>query len=457
MSLQVTLTGRAVARSGLLPSTVDELLSFLSSNASRLIDLATDCAESELDNCDDFAFVVMHAAYSCTEYGRSGQARRYLPYQLVTSPLSGPQARVQSDLFSPSGDDSLNAAILAWRWIRGIEMRQLESALDIRSGVLNGMFGDAANIIRGVADVLYASTSSKSASELPSGISSGNVTLLRALIAAIRQVAVRLDTGLPDDVAWMRELSPSSNSATGSGNRVRLLSRQQIFNLRSAGFFAPGDILDPGRFPELLDAMGLRNQANRDLAQRVQAETRNWRVAERNRLVENQKKRLPVECRELLLRFYRSRETAFEEALDAVFQCFAIRVEARDDGTINAFPDFIISPQPSQVLAIECKSKTVGDSVTLNDASEVLRKATLNGYGSAFKITVCQPYVSPDVPRKLSNCSELCVVNAEDLAEAFVRMKCGKLDLQDFLDWISRPGQAIRENLASALPTLATA
>lgn len=448
MNLKVSLAGRAVARSGLLPSTANEILAYLDTNREQLASLADACASSELDDVDDFAFVLIHAAYSCTEYGRGSVTRRFLPYQLLAAPLSGPQARVRRLLFAPSENDALNAAILAWRWIRGVEMRQLESALDIRSGVLTGMFGDAAGIIKGMADVLYASTSTKSVDELPSSVAPEAVESLRSLVAAIRQVAARLDAGLPDDVIWMRELAASSNIPS-AGNRAKLLSRQQIISLRTRGFYSPSELLDPGRFPQLLDAMGPRNQTNRALAEQVQVATRDWRVAERNRLVENQKRRLPVECRDLLLKFYRARETEFEEALSEVFGCFGITIDARDDGSINAFPDFIISPQPPQVLAIECKSKTVGDSVTLNDASEVLRKASLNGYSTAFKITVCQPYVSPDVPRKINNCSELCVVNAEDLAEAFVRLKTGKLDLEALVDWMSRPGQALRENLIS--------
>ena len=87
---------------------------------------------------------------------------------------------------------------------------------------------------------------------------------------------------------------------------------------------------------------------------------------------------------------------------------------------------------------------TVGDAVTFNDATDVLRKAGVNGYRDAFKVTVCQPYISPDVPRKLGNCSDLCVVNAEDLAEAFVRIRTGQVTVAAFFDWLSRPGQALR-------------
>ena len=454
MTLHVTLTGRAVGKSGLLPSTAFEFLGFLSRKAEFLDTLASSCARSALDDCDDFAFVMLHAAYNSTEYERAEIVRRYLPYQLLASPLNGPQGRVHSLLFEHSGSDALNAAVLAWRWIRGTETRDLESVLEIRSGVLMGMFADASNILRGVADILFAATSARSVGERPLNIDEKTVPLLRKLLAAIRLIAIRLDTGLPDDVAWMRTLSGQGSNAGNTGARQTLLSRQQIILLREASFQAPSDILDSGRFPELLTALGPRSAVNRQLAQDLQHATRNWRVEERGRLIENQKKRLPVECRNVLLRYYRAKEIEFEEVLEEVLSCFGINVDARDDGTISSFPDFIIKPIPPPVFAIECKSKTVGDVVTFNDATDVIRKAGVNGYSEAFKVTVCQPYISPDVPRKLGNCSDLCVVNAEDLAEAFVRIRTGELTKLGFFDWLSRPGQALRGNLSSSRPTL---
>lgn len=103
-------------------------------------------------------------------------------------------------------------------------------------------------------------------------------------------------------------------------------------------------------------------------------------------------------------------------------------------------------------MALECKSKTVGDSVNFNDTTDVIRKASVNGLGNSFKVTICQPYLSPDVVRKLVLCDELCVVNAEDLAEALVRVKLGKLDVDALADWLRRAGQAVREQLPSQGP-----
>lgn len=441
MTLRVTYTGRAIAKSGLLPSTAAELLTFFGAHAEQFSALNEACSQSELEDCDDFAFVLIHAVLSSTEFGRSDIPRRYLPYQLLAAPLTGPQGQLRDSLFTPSQADAINGAVLAWRWIKGAEMRQLESLLGIRSGALTAMFADAANIIRGLADILFAATSVRSTEELPTSLRAEWIAPLRNLIPTIRRIAVRLDTGLPDDVVWMRTI-------VDNGSRV--LTRNQIVKLREAGLLSPTDLLDPGKFPLLLDSLGPRSPANTAFAQLVQQATRTWRIDERNRLIESQRKRLPAECRDVLLRFYRSLETEFEDVLGEIFECFSIEIEGRDDNTKTSFPDFVVTPVAPQTLSIECKSKTVGEAVTFNDATDVIRKAGVNGFGSTFKVTVCQPYISPDVPRKLTNCPDLCVVNVEDLAEAFVRLKQGSLSMQAFSDWLGRPGQALREHLVTA-------
>jgi hypothetical protein len=149
----------------------------------------------------------------------------------------------------------------------------------------------------------------------------------------------------------------------------------------------------------------------------------------------------------LLKDYYRTTGVAFEQAFEKALDCVGVRITARDDGSRTSFPDLVTSSLPPGIVAFECKSKTVGDSVTFNDATDVLRKAGVNGLSSAFKVTVCQPYISPDVPRKLDLCTDLAVVNAEDLAEALVRLQGGRLTVEEFAGWLQRPGQASRDML----------
>lgn len=443
MKLSVTNGGRAVARSGLLPRSADELIGYISRNATQFAKLIKLCAEPTSQNCDDFAFVMIHAAYSCSEYaGRDLGAKRFLPYQVFKNQLDGPQIRVRQYMFAPIEDGPVNAAVLATRWVGGANIRDIENIFGIRSGALQTMFSEAANVLRGLSDILYSITSPQDSSLLPTSLNPESSKQITELIGGIRRLAMRLDVGLPDDVVWMTTLLHDG---------APLLNRPQIMNLRAADFLSPEHLLDTGRFPALMATFGRPSTQITTLAQSLQAAVRGWKLEERQRLMESQKKRLPAECKDLILRFYRSREKEFEICIEEALNCLGITIDAKDDGSLPAFPDFVTSALPSRRISIECKSKTSGSSVTFNDATEVLRKASVNGLDDSFKVTVCQPFISPEVPRNLARCSELCVVNAEDLAEGLVRLKTGMISLEAFSDWLQRPGQAIRDMLPASV------
>ncbi|MCJ2041951.1 hypothetical protein MKK55_23785 [Methylobacterium sp. J-059] len=322
----------------------------------------------------------------------------------------------------------------------GENIRVIEGALNVRSGTLLSMFSEAANILRGLADILFSITAPQDTEFLPTSFDPASKANIIALIGSIRRIAARLDVGLPDDIVWMSTLEDGSQP---------VLARTQMMSLRSSGFGAPDAILDTGRFPSLMATLGPPSMQTTRLAQKLQAAVRDWRVEERTRLVESQIKRLPAECKSIVQKYYRSREKEFESSLEEVSACLNIAISHKDDGAAQSFPDFIIESLPGNTVSIECKSKVVGDSVTFNDATDILRKASVNGFHQSFKVTVCQPYISPDVIRNITNCPDLCVVNAEDLAEAFVRIKIGKLTVSEFSDWLQRPGQALRDTIPS--------
>ncbi|MGO6678327.1 hypothetical protein [Rhizobium leguminosarum] len=436
MKLTITTTGKAVARSGLLPETADQLLGYVSKNANALVELIAKCYEATDDSGDDFSFLMIQAALSSFEYN-SKAPRRFLPYQLTNHLMDGPYKRV-FHLAATADNSAINGATLATRWISGGVMKDLESVFDVRSGMLTAMFTDCASVMRSLADTIYAATTPQSISNLPSSILPATLPQMLQLIGPLRRLAHRLDVGLPEDISWMSSVKDDFGT---------VLNRREMMQLRSSSFTSPDHILDTGRFNLLRDALAAKPSTALPLAQRLQKAVRSWRLAERKRLLDGQLRRLPHECKPLLKEYYRTTGVEFEHALETALECLGISITAKDDGSRSSFPDLVTDTINPNKTAIECKSKTVGDAVTFNDATDVLRKAGVNGLSSAFKITVCQPYISPDVPRKLDLCPDLCVVNAEDLAEALVRLKLGKITLEEFSGWLQRPGQALREML----------
>jgi helicase len=438
MTLNVTRTGKAIAKSGLEPSAVDDLLGFLASKQDVLKNLLARDSDGSFVQEDDFEFVLLHAIYACDEY-QGERSYRYLPYQMLADPLTGPQNKLQPYLYPSQNPAAINAAIYAYRWIQGVDVRVLETTLDIRSGVLNGLFGETSSLLRGLADVLYAASSRRTDNTAPAALDDVEETGLALFVGPLRALAKRLIGGLHEEMLWMTELEVGGE---------RILSRNEIVAFRNHGLTSPDMVLDGGQKNLVIQALGSVSAQGKGKANDVIAAADNFKSEARNRLKRHQIARMP-EWESLIVNTYSSSGTSFEECVEEIWNYLNFEIVDKDDDTKNSFPDFIVSAAEGAPWAVECKSKTVSNYVQFNDATDVIRKASTNGYKESFKITVCQPFVATDVPRKLGNCDELCVVNADDLLEGAIRVKANQVTQDGFADWITTPGQASREFLIS--------
>lgn len=438
MTLQVTRTGRAVARSGLHPLAADQILRFLGQHFDALQTLLLQDDADEFVSEDDFEFVGLHTVFNSAEFD-TGVTYRFLPYQFLEQPLTGPQAKLREYLGATAELNVTNAAVLAYRWIQGVDIGSLESALGVRSGVLTALFAETAAIFRGLADILFAASSQRPHNVLPSALTAEQAAKLTLFIAPFRALAKRLVKGLPEELLWMTELE-----ADGS----RLLGRPEIIAISDAGLTTPDEVIDPGRKNALLQALGAISERNKGKANDLVQAVKGFKCDARIRLKDSQIKRLGA-YEQIIEDYYSSRDKAFEAQVDILWSWLGLTVAARDDGSKSAFPDFVVSLDGGSEWAVECKSKQGMGYVVLTDATEVISKASTHGYHQSFKVTICQPFLSTDVPRKICQCAELSVVNAEDLMEGAVRARLGKLSKEAFVDWLSRPGQVQREFLAT--------
>ena len=247
--------------------------------------------------------------------------------------------------------------------------------------------------------------------------------------------------GVPEDVLWMRELRGQ--------NGTKLMSRAVVMALRRHGLTTLEDILDGGRKDRFHQAM---NMVNADKVQRDEIRTasgllRSSRTETRRDRI---RKQLP-ECDNFICSFFDGREIEFEEYLNDCLECVGIRVVARDnnDGP-SRFPDFVLEIEGSEGLdtvVLECKSKNASGEVNLGEATDVGGKALVHGLNRSPMVTVCQPYVSTDVPRNLKTSNDLSVVNAEDLAYALAALKLNNITAQRFKSWLTTPGQPTIDEL----------
>ena len=158
--------------------------------------------------------------------------------------------------------------------------------------------------------------------------------------------------------------------------------------------------------------------------------------------------RLGAGCDDLVAAFYGQRGIEFERVLEGCFGRLGIKVLGRagPDERDRSYPDFVIELAGHKVV-LECKSSEGTTDIPLREAFEVVSKAKIHHLQAEPLVTVCQPYVATDVPGKIEGSGRLTVVNAEDLAEALVRLHAGRLDEARFRNWLTTPGQARCEEL----------
>ena len=243
---------------------------------------------------------------------------------------------------------------------------------------------------------------------------------------------------------WLRRIQ--------SINGRQLLTRPQIVALNEAGLIRPDDLMDRGRTSKIISA--LRPEVGNNaatLAQEIREHVEQYRILRTDRIKKSQLRRLQPRCHDIAERYYTTHGTAFEDVLDEILKCVGVQPCERDRPEKTSFPDFVLNIPDFGPLVIECKSTNGSKSVSFNDATDVIRKASVHGYDEAFKVTVCTPYLSPDVARKLGKCRKLSVVNAEDMAEVLVRLANKKGTTLNFGDWCAQNGFITAETFVGSV------
>lgn len=217
--------------------------------------------------------------------------------------------------------------------------------------------------------------------------------------------------------------------------------------LRTVGMSRLEDLLDRGRTDILKRALrDVRRGEDEIVAIREAA--KRGRSERTDRYRERVEMRLP-NCGNLAATFFESREFEFEGILERCLECLGVEIVARDgsEGRKSRFPDFVVRLWSGNKVVIECKSAHNDKEIKFRDVTEVAGKAAPHGLLKHHLVTVCQRYVSTDVPRQIEADANLSVVNAEDMALAMAYAKSGIVSTQRFESWLTTPGQPRIEEL----------
>jgi helicase len=450
--LVATPVRKAVGQSGLKPASGVVALNYLIRKGETLSDLLNE--RGETPELNRFAFLIFAACFSLPEFRPCGgvQPSRFVPWPL--DDLRFDASHYASDLLKPSWFADViptNAADLALRWINGERLAKLEKThSNLSAGMLREMYRNLGWALQGVAQVVSAAADTRIPDQLrPAGLQ-GNDKLLRSLRKLPRSMTrlnFRVALGLPDIVLWMQALNRQ-------GDEFRL-SRDEILDFYERSWCTPETImLGSHEADEVrVDVFARTRPSPQAKANWLRDRTRAWKADERKRAAERQH-HLTNDCfpRNLLDDYYATRGEQFEHVFEQILSLTQITFERLDNGSRVGAPDYLIKLKGSPPLIFELKSKQGEKLVDFNSATEVLSASEIHGHKDAFCVTLCHPGVDPSVPIAIIGSGRLCIVESADLAEALLRLCNGQINEEQLWQWLTTPGQALRQDLPYLAP-----
>ncbi|AXQ96323.1 DEAD/DEAH box helicase (plasmid) [Cereibacter azotoformans] len=450
--LVVTEFGKAVARSGLKPETVEHFLHYLSEHGEQAAKLLPTPGQEGRD--DDLLFIFAHGSLLSPEFTLTGGPRtRNVSYRFSRyGAIANPRAEALEDLLFErpwiADPGAANGARALSEWAAGADRETLEQLVpDVRLGLIESLARDVSWLLAAVSEVIGSSSSPTLADAARHPLlRSTNPTLphIRKFSRVLRRYAVRIGLGLPSECHWLKELE-----LRGPAKR---LTRMQIVSLHQQGISRPHLLMDGSPAMDALREAALPKVGGIAYANQVRDAARNWKVDQRRHFRgRHEKKAVRHSVENIVSDLYDMRGKDLEAAVIAAFEDLGINCTVLDDGTKPAWPDlkieFSASGMASDIVA-EVKSKERETAlVSLNDAIEVISAAAIAGLSGTPVATICSPGVEPSVPTAISGCNHLSVVELVDLAEAYLRIKDGNLTIAELHNWLTTPGIAITEDL----------
>lgn len=448
----VTEFGKAVARSGLKPETVEHFLQYLSEHGEQAAQLLPTPEQEGRDN--DLLFIFAHGSLLSPEFTLTGGPRtRNISYRFNRyGVVANPQAEALDTLLFErpwiADPSAANGALALSEWAAGADRETLEQLVpDVRLGLIESMARDVSWLLTAVSDVIRSSSSLTLADAARHPLlRSTNPTLLyiRKFSRVLRRYAVRIAYGLPSDCLWLKELELHGPA--------RRLTRMQIVSIHQQGISRPHLLMDGSSEMDALRQAALPKVGRVSYANQVRDAARNWKVDQRRHFRRrHEQKAVKHGVKKIISDLYDMKGKMLEAAVINAFQDLGINCIVLDDGTKPAWPDlkieFAASGMASDIVA-EVKSKERETAlVALNDAIEVISAAAIAGLSGTPVTTICSPGADPSVPTAISGCHHLSVVEIVDLAEAYLRIKDGNLTIADLHNWLTTPGIALMEDL----------
>lgn len=401
-SLIPTPLGKAVAQSGLLPTTAIDFCKVLQKFSAKM--------ETDFEKCVP-AFI--HWACSCDEF-KGETPSRFLVYPIGRNPVASSDYLSARPLFKPLDrtDNQVNQCAHALLlYSEGMAERQIRFQTNIPSGGVHRLAIDIAWVLDGLQRIASAP----------------EVKCPQTLTNQISMLARRVRWGVPPEVLDIIRVAQKGGVPGFGRQRAMALLAQGITTfeqiLSTAKDKLLGILRNERRTQELLDAMSNSMGFRLDRFAKIHQE-----VAAKLGLSD-----VVTECNEALGVDY---EKAIAKLLGADAR---LVISVLDDGKQQNVPDLHIKLGERSIL-LECKTTTKKPPfIKKEEAFSVLQKAL--DFDKAFKrVTLGKPAFDEHSKKKVQAASDVALIEHTIFMEGVLRLMAGAISPEEFLDWLGTPG-----------------
>lgn len=407
-----TPLGKAVAQSGLLPSTAKDF--------QKVLETRKDEIEGDFER---FVPGLIHWTCACDEF-RGASPSRFLPWPSGRNPVTSDQFLTGQPLLSPLDradgqlSQSAHALIL---YAQGEPERQIRFQTNISSGGVHRLAIDIAWVLDGLQRIA----------------ATPELGCPQSLTNRISMLARRVRWGAPPEVLDIIRVA-NRNSVPGFGRqRAMALLAQGISTFEeviTAGLAKLADVLrSRPRAQSLMEAITNSGPISPDRYARVHAT-----VAAGLGLSD-----VIADCSSSL-------GTEYEQAIQRLLEeerRWVITVI--DDGKQQNVPDIMIRLGERSIL-IECKTTTKNPPlIKKEEAFAVLQKAI--DYNSEFRrVALGKPAFDEHSKLKVVAADDVTLVEHFAFMEGVLRVLTGNVSPEAFLEWLATPGLAELDRLSGA-------
>ncbi len=397
-----TPIGKAVAQSGLLPTTAVSLLQVLSANAAAL--------DSEFER---YVPALIYLVCACPEFS-SARPSRFLPYPVGKTPVNSTGFLTAQPLLSPLDrtDNRTNqcahAVIL---FCQGEPERSIKHQTNIPSGQLHRLAIDVAWIFDGLRKI----------ASVP------ELGYPQTLTNQLSMLARRVQWGTPAEALDMLRVAQKEGVPGFGRQRAIALLQQGIETfdqlLASAKEKLASVLGNEHRTNALISAvshcLGFRNDRFRKV--HTELATKLGLAA----LVEH--------CASALGEDY---EVAAKNLLEIESKWKVIVV---DDGKKQNVPDLLLTFGSRSAL-IECKTTTKKPPLLKKEEAFAVLQKALDYDKSMHRVTLGKPGFDEHSKKKVQAAKDVSLIEHEFFVEGMLRVAAGKVSAEEFFNWLTTPG-----------------